>query len=234
MYNAQTALFGDGWFNQHSEPVLHTTKSTQKWFHRFNTADLYFILTLSYHRSTQWCCNEERSLLLLLYLLLHSAALAMVLLSRASSLLRPRRSSLLSYRRFSLLGSLTLKDIPNNEKFLIIDGTCLLYRIFHGQARLKHYPYMKTTTERGGIPCGTAAALASTFTQLCKKVKPSHVAVAFDASRKTFRYDMYPKYKQNRSEVSKNCTIFALFVLFLNVLVIIFLSVVFMRFISYL
>lgn len=47
--------------------------------------------------------------------------------------------------------------------------------------------------------CGALTCMALQFARLIRDVKPKYVAVTFDSGRKTFRTDMFPEYKQQRS-----------------------------------
>jgi DNA polymerase-1 len=54
----------------------------------------------------------------------------------------------------------------------------------------------KTST---GQPTNAIYGFASMLINLIKEEKPSHIAVAFDVSRQTFRTQLFPEYKANRS-----------------------------------
>lgn len=52
------------------------------------------------------------------------------------------------------------------------------------------------------LRCDPLVALLWQFARLVRDIKPKYVAVAFDAGRHTFRKDLYPAYKLQRSEVA--------------------------------
>lgn len=58
---------------------------------------------------------------------------------------------------------------------------------------------MQTST---GIFTNGVYAMANSLTRLVKKQKPSHLAVAWDITRDTFRKKLYPEYKANRLETA--------------------------------
>jgi hypothetical protein len=58
-----------------------------------------------------------------------------------------------------------------------------------------------TGVEIPSVPFGAVAALTTMFTRYCRKVQPTHVAVVFDAGKKTFRNRLYAPYKQQRDQV---------------------------------
>ncbi len=76
---------------------------------------------------------------------------------------------------------------------LVVDGHSLAYRAFFA------LPVDNFTTKDGQHTNGIYGFL-SMFVNLVKAENPTHLAVAFDTSRHSFRTDVYPEYKANRSE----------------------------------
>ncbi len=76
---------------------------------------------------------------------------------------------------------------------LVVDGHSLAYRAFFA------LPVDNFTTKDGQHTNGIYGFL-SMFVNLLKAEKPTHLAVAFDTSRHSFRTDTYAEYKANRSE----------------------------------
>ncbi|MFT3798949.1 DNA polymerase I [Microbacterium sp.] len=76
---------------------------------------------------------------------------------------------------------------------LVVDGHSLAYRAFFA------LPVDNFTTKDGQHTNGIYGFL-SMFVNLVKAEKPTHLAVAFDTSRHSFRTDRYAEYKANRSE----------------------------------
>ena len=77
------------------------------------------------------------------------------------------------------------------SKFLIIDGNSLAFRAFYALPNL---------TTRTGTPTGCVYGFLNMFLKVLEEYKPSHVAVAFDFSRYTFRNEIFADYKGTRSE----------------------------------
>ena len=77
------------------------------------------------------------------------------------------------------------------KRLLLIDGHSMAYRAFFA---LPAQNFTTATGQHTNAIYGFATMLIS----LLKDEKPSHVAVAFDVSRKTFRTDIFPDYKANR------------------------------------
>ena len=78
-----------------------------------------------------------------------------------------------------------------SEKLVLVDGSGYIFRAFHG------LPMM---TRPDGTPINAVFGFTKMLLKLTADLKPSHVVVIFDAGRVTFRNDIYPEYKANRSE----------------------------------
>ena len=76
---------------------------------------------------------------------------------------------------------------------LVVDGHSLAYRAFFA------LPVDNFSTKDGQHTNGIYGFL-SMFVNLLKAEKPTHLAVAFDTSRQSFRTEKYAEYKANRSE----------------------------------
>ncbi len=82
---------------------------------------------------------------------------------------------------------------PSN-RLLLVDGSSYLYRAFHAMPDLRAVPGDPSSPATGAIR-GMINMMAALRTQF-----PSHYAVCiFDASGPTFRDELYPEYKANRS-----------------------------------
>ncbi len=78
------------------------------------------------------------------------------------------------------------------DRVLLLDGHSLAYRAFFALP-----PENFTTTT--GQPTNAVYGFTSMLLNVLRDEKPSHVVVAFDISRTTFRTEMYPEYKATRS-----------------------------------
>ena len=78
------------------------------------------------------------------------------------------------------------------KKLLLIDGHSMAYRAFFA------LPAENFTTAMGQHT-NAIYGFATMVISLMKEEKPTHVAVAFDVSRKTFRSEIFPEYKANRA-----------------------------------
>ncbi len=79
------------------------------------------------------------------------------------------------------------------KKVLLIDGHSMAYRAFFA------LPAENFTTAQGQHT-NAIYGFATMLISLLKDEKPTHVAVAFDVSRKTFRTEIFPEYKANRAK----------------------------------
>ncbi|MQA05717.1 MAG: DNA polymerase I [Streptosporangiales bacterium] len=78
-------------------------------------------------------------------------------------------------------------------RLLLIDGHSLAYRAFFALP----VENFSTTT---GQPTNAVYGFTSMLINVLRDEQPTHMAVAFDVSRKTFRTERYAEYKANRSE----------------------------------
>ena len=79
------------------------------------------------------------------------------------------------------------------KRLLLIDGHSMAYRAFFA------LPAENFTTVQGQHT-NAIYGFATMLLSLLTTEKPTHVAVAFDVSRKTFRSEIFPEYKANRAK----------------------------------
>ena len=79
------------------------------------------------------------------------------------------------------------------KRLLLIDGHSMAYRAFFA------LPAENFTTVQGQHT-NAIYGFATMLISLLKDEKPTHVAVAFDVSRKTFRTEIFAEYKANRAK----------------------------------
>ena len=79
------------------------------------------------------------------------------------------------------------------KRLLLIDGHSMAYRAFFA------LPAENFTTAQGQHT-NAIYGFATMLISLLKDERPTHVAVAFDVSRKTFRTDIFSDYKANRAK----------------------------------
>lgn len=77
-------------------------------------------------------------------------------------------------------------------KILLVDGHSLAYRAFYG------YPVESFSTSTGQYT-NAVYGFITMLSSVVRSEQPTHIGVAFDHSRVTFRTAQYPDYKANRS-----------------------------------
>jgi len=92
-----------------------------------------------------------------------------------------------------------MTKIQKTDHFYLIDGSGYIFRAYYALPPL--------TRKSDGLPVGAVSGFCSMLFKLLEDSKsnenlqkPSHFVVIFDAARKTFRNEIYPDYKANRSE----------------------------------
>ena len=82
------------------------------------------------------------------------------------------------------------------DHLYLIDGSGYIFRAYHALPPL--------TRKSDGLPVGAVQGFCNMLWKLLKETnnghKPTHLAVIFDKSSKTFRNDIYPEYKAHRPE----------------------------------
>jgi DNA polymerase-1 len=86
----------------------------------------------------------------------------------------------------------TQQPPPTRPRLLLLDGHSLAYRAFYALP----VENFSTTT---GQPTNAVYGFTSMLINALRDERPTHIAVAFDVSRQTFRSERYPEYKANRS-----------------------------------
>ena len=80
------------------------------------------------------------------------------------------------------------------KTLLLVDGSSYLYRAFHAMPDLRAVPGDPTSAATGAI-----RGMINMIQKLRKDVRADYAVCVFDAPGKTFRDDLYPAYKANRS-----------------------------------
>ncbi len=79
--------------------------------------------------------------------------------------------------------------MPERKPLILVDGSGYLYRAFHALPPL---------TSSRGEPTGAIYGVANMLRRLLKDYDPELVAVVFDAPGRTFRDELFERYKANR------------------------------------
>ncbi|MDA1030151.1 MAG: DNA polymerase I [Proteobacteria bacterium] len=81
------------------------------------------------------------------------------------------------------------------KKLLLIDGSSYLYRAFHAMPDFRN---------KADEPTGAIYGVINMLKRAQHDIKPDYVACIFDAKGKTFRDEIYPKYKANRPSMPED------------------------------
>jgi DNA polymerase-1 len=77
----------------------------------------------------------------------------------------------------------------------LIDGSGFIFRAFHA------IPHLSTTK---GVPTNAVYGFTTMLLKALREHAPTHVALVFDASRKSFRTELDPSYKANRPDAPED------------------------------
>jgi DNA polymerase-1 len=84
-----------------------------------------------------------------------------------------------------------------SKKLFLLDAYALIYRA--------HFAFTKTPRINSkGLNTSVPFGFTNTLMEVLQKQKPTHIAVAFDTSAKTFRDDIFAAYKANRQETPED------------------------------
>ena len=88
------------------------------------------------------------------------------------------------------------QPVDRNSHVVLVDGSGYIFRAYHALPPL--------TRKTDGLPIGAVAGFSNMLFKLLRdqtdESRPTHFAVIFDASGHTFRNEIFPEYKANRSE----------------------------------
>jgi DNA polymerase-1 len=88
----------------------------------------------------------------------------------------------------------TTRPVDANSHVYLIDGSGYIFRAYHALPPL--------TRKSDGLPLGAVYGFTAMIHKLLKETNageaPTHLAVIFDKSEKTFRNELYPEYKAHR------------------------------------
>ncbi len=90
----------------------------------------------------------------------------------------------------------TSRPIEKGDHLYLIDGSGYIFRAYHALPPL--------TRKSDGLPVGAVQGFCSMLNKLLRETaeseRPTHLAVIFDKSAKTFRSRIYPEYKAQRPD----------------------------------
>jgi DNA polymerase-1 len=91
-------------------------------------------------------------------------------------------------------------DLKPGDHLFLVDGSNFIFRAYFQSINQDR----KYNARSDGLPSGAVRLFATKLFQFVKDgvlgVKPTHLAIIFDKSENSFRKDIYPAYKGNRSD----------------------------------
>ena len=75
------------------------------------------------------------------------------------------------------------------ERLYLVDGSGFIFRAYHA---------VRPLTRPDGTPVNAVYGFTQMLLKLVEESDADHIAVIFDAARKTFRNDIFPNYKAHR------------------------------------
>ena len=94
----------------------------------------------------------------------------------------------------------TSKPIQKGDHPYLIDGSGYIFRAYHALPPL--------TRKSDGLPVGAVQGFCNMLNKLLREMaegeRPTHLAVIFDKSSKTFRSRIYPEYKAQRPDTPED------------------------------
>jgi len=79
----------------------------------------------------------------------------------------------------------------SSDRTYLIDGSGYIFRAFYAIQRL---------STKSGFPTNALFGFLKMIQKTVSEANSSKIAIIFDAGKKTFRNDLYPEYKANRTE----------------------------------
>jgi DNA polymerase-1 len=94
----------------------------------------------------------------------------------------------------------TAPDLKPGDHLFLVDGSNFIFRAYFQSINQDR----KYNARSDGLPSGAVRLFATKLFQFVKDgvlgVKPTHLAIVFDKSENSFRKEIYPAYKGNRSD----------------------------------
>jgi DNA polymerase-1 len=84
---------------------------------------------------------------------------------------------------------------PKRSLFCLIDASSFIFRAFYA---------VRPLSNKAGLPTNAVFGFANMVLKVLETLQPSHIAVVYDTKHPSFRKDMYPEYKANRSAMPED------------------------------
>lgn len=94
-----------------------------------------------------------------------------------------------------MMSAAVMPEPQPKPRLVLVDGSGYIFRAYHALPPL---------TRRDGTPVGAVYGFTTMLLKLRETYKHDMLVVIFDASRKSFRTEMFPAYKANRTETPED------------------------------
>lgn len=84
---------------------------------------------------------------------------------------------------------------PKRSLFCLIDASSFIFRAFYA---------VRPLSNKAGLPTNAVFGFANMVLKVLETLQPTHIAVVYDTKHPSFRKDMYPEYKANRSAMPED------------------------------
>ena len=84
---------------------------------------------------------------------------------------------------------------PKRSLFCLIDASSFIFRAFYA---------VRPLSNKAGLPTNAVFGFANMVLKVLETLQPSHIAVVYDTKAPSFRKEMYPEYKANRSAMPED------------------------------
>jgi DNA polymerase I len=88
--------------------------------------------------------------------------------------------------------------LSQNKRVYLVDGSAYLYRAYYA---------IRNLSNSKGFPTNMVFGFTRMIMKLLKDKRPEYLAVVFDSGAPTFRHEIYPEYKGNRSPMPEEMAV---------------------------
>lgn len=84
---------------------------------------------------------------------------------------------------------------PKRLLFCLIDASSFIFRAYYA---------VRPLSNRAGLPTNALFGFANMMIKVLEEMRPSHIAVVYDTKHPSFRKEMFPEYKANRTAMPED------------------------------
>lgn len=84
---------------------------------------------------------------------------------------------------------------PKRSLFCLVDASSFIFRAYYA---------VRPLSNKAGLPTNALFGFANMMIKVLEEMRPSHIAIVYDTKHPSFRKEMYPEYKANRSAMPED------------------------------